>query len=77
MSISTWIDRNTTTNNPYRFELMRRGSRDGFAPQKFWNICQVKVKETNEIIGGYNPFSWDNRNTKDQRMETKDSFISH
>ncbi|RHZ81863.1 hypothetical protein Glove_117g78 [Diversispora epigaea] len=85
--ISTWIDCNTTsytlTNNPYRFELIFRGSRDGFAPQKFWNICHghartvvvVKVKETNEIIGGYNPFAWDNSNTKDQWMKTNDSFI--
>ncbi|RHZ77464.1 hypothetical protein Glove_177g153 [Diversispora epigaea] len=46
--ISTWIDH-------------------GFAPQTFWNTCHghvgtvvlVKIKGTDEIIGGYNPVAWD------------------
>ncbi|RHZ81615.1 hypothetical protein Glove_117g65 [Diversispora epigaea] len=62
--ISTWIDH-------------------GFAPQTFWNICHghactvvlVKVKETDEIIGGYNPLTWVNNNIKGQWVKTKDSFI--
>ena len=41
--ISSWIDRKTsnysTTNIPYKFELILRGTKDGFAPQTFWNIC--------------------------------------
>ncbi|RHZ87678.1 hypothetical protein Glove_33g35 [Diversispora epigaea] len=85
--ISSWIDRKTstysTTNVPYKFELILCGTRDGFAPQTFWNICHghactiivVKVKGTHEILGGYNPLAWDNKNIKDQWMETKDSFI--
>ncbi|RHZ77483.1 hypothetical protein Glove_177g130 [Diversispora epigaea] len=85
--ISTWIDRRETAYNlaniPYEFELILRGTRDGFAPQTFWDICHghvgtvvlVKVKGTDEIIGGYNPLPWDNRNTKGKRMKTKDSFI--
>ncbi|RHZ77484.1 hypothetical protein Glove_177g133 [Diversispora epigaea] len=85
--ISKWIDRKKTeytlTNIPYEFELILRGTRDGFAPKTFWNMCHghaytvvlVKVKGTDEIIGGYNPLPWDNRNTKDKWMETKDSFI--
>ncbi|RHZ81765.1 hypothetical protein Glove_117g95 [Diversispora epigaea] len=85
--ISTWIDRNTTAytsmNNPYRFELILRGSRNGFAPKKFWEICHghsgtillVKVKATDEILGGYNPLDWDNSNIKNKWIETKDSFI--
>ncbi|RHZ81573.1 hypothetical protein Glove_117g55 [Diversispora epigaea] len=83
--ISTWIDRKITkyTNTPYKFELILRGSRDGFAPQKFWDICHgharvvivAKVKGTNEILGGYNPLEWDNSNIKDLWIETKDSFI--
>ncbi|RHZ87568.1 hypothetical protein Glove_33g45 [Diversispora epigaea] len=85
--ISSWIDRKTatysTTNVPYKFELILCGTRDGFAPQTFWNICHghactivvVKVKGTDEILGGYNPLTWDNSNIKDQWMETKDSFI--
>ncbi|RHZ85135.1 hypothetical protein Glove_71g101 [Diversispora epigaea] len=35
--ISNWIDRKTTTysttNNPYKFELILLGTKDGFAPQ--------------------------------------------
>ncbi|RHZ77450.1 hypothetical protein Glove_177g129 [Diversispora epigaea] len=85
--ISTWIDRKKTayalTNIPYDFELILRGTRDGFAPQTFWDICHghactvvlVKVKGTDEIIGGYNPLEWDNSNIKGKWMETKDSFI--
>ncbi|RHZ89478.1 hypothetical protein Glove_13g74 [Diversispora epigaea] len=86
--ISSWIDRKTTTysatNIPYKFELILSGTRDGFAPQTFWNICHghantvvvAKVKFTDEILGGYNPLAWDNSNLKtDQWMETKDSFI--
>ncbi|RHZ77486.1 hypothetical protein Glove_177g138 [Diversispora epigaea] len=84
--ISTWIDRRETaynlTNIPYKFELILRGTRDGFAPQTFWNMCHghastvvlVKVKGTDEIIGGYNPLTWD-KNTDGKWMETKDSFI--
>ncbi|RHZ77485.1 hypothetical protein Glove_177g139 [Diversispora epigaea] len=84
--ISTWIDRRETaynlTNIPYKFELILRGTRDGFSPQTFWNICHghvctvvlVKVKGTDEIVGGYNPLTWD-KNTDGKWMETKDSFI--
>ncbi|RHZ59333.1 hypothetical protein Glove_364g35 [Diversispora epigaea] len=83
--ISTWIDHKTTpytsTNIPYEFELILRGSRDGFAPQTFWDMCYghastvvfMKVKGTNEILGGYNPLMWDN--TTSGYKETKDSFI--
>ncbi|RHZ81579.1 hypothetical protein Glove_117g57 [Diversispora epigaea] len=85
--ISTWIDRNVTTysmtNLPYKFELILRGSRDGFSPQTFWDICHnhastvvvAKIKKTNEILGGYNPLTWDNSNIDYEWMETKDSFI--
>ncbi|RHZ87640.1 hypothetical protein Glove_33g291 [Diversispora epigaea] len=85
--ISSWIDRKTTTysttNIPFTFELILRGTRDGFAPQTFWNICHghactivvAKIKGTDEIIGGYNPLAWDNNYIKDEWMETNDSFI--
>ncbi|RHZ70833.1 hypothetical protein Glove_266g35 [Diversispora epigaea] len=84
--ISTWIDRKTNAytsiNIPYKFELILRGTQDGFAPQTFWDICHghactvvlVKVKGTDEIIGGYNPLTWD-KNIDGKLMETKDSFI--
>ncbi|RHZ89650.1 hypothetical protein Glove_13g184 [Diversispora epigaea] len=87
--ISSWIDRKTTTysttNIPYKFELILSGTRDGNAPETFWKICHghaktvvvVKVKGTDEILGGYNPLAWDNSfNIRcGQWMETKDSFI--
>ncbi|RHZ89498.1 hypothetical protein Glove_13g131 [Diversispora epigaea] len=85
--ISSWIDRETTTysttNIPYKFELILSGFKDGFAPQTFWNICHghaktvvvAKVKGTDEILGGYNPLTWDNSNFDGKWMKTKDSFI--
>ncbi|RHZ66619.1 hypothetical protein Glove_306g81 [Diversispora epigaea] len=84
--ISSWIDRKNTTypstNYPYEFQLILRGSKDGFAPRAFWNMCHghagtvviIKVKGTDEILGGYNPLMWDN-NTFGVCRETKDSFI--
>ncbi|RHZ72456.1 hypothetical protein Glove_242g112 [Diversispora epigaea] len=84
--ISSWIDLKTTKysskNNPYEFQLILQGTRDGFAPQTFWNMCYghagtvviVKVKGTDEIIGGYNPLAWDN-SVNSEWMRTKDSFI--
>ncbi|RHZ58628.1 hypothetical protein Glove_372g75 [Diversispora epigaea] len=86
--ISSWIDRKTsnylTTNIPYDFQLILLGTRDGFAPQAFWNICNghsntvvvARVKGTDEIIGGYNPLEWDNSNIDFGKwIETKDGFI--
>ncbi|RHZ83543.1 hypothetical protein Glove_91g144 [Diversispora epigaea] len=85
--ISAWIDRKTsnylTTNIPYNFQLILLGTRDGFAPQTFWDICNghsntvvvARVKGTDEIIGGYNPLEWDNSNINDKWIVTKDSFI--
>ncbi|RHZ76538.1 hypothetical protein Glove_196g119 [Diversispora epigaea] len=61
-----------------------RGTKDGFAPQTFWNICHghaptvvvAKVKGTDEIIGGYNPLTWDNSNPPFSQWKiTNDSFI--
>ncbi|RHZ89563.1 hypothetical protein Glove_13g194 [Diversispora epigaea] len=65
--ISTWIDRKTinysTTNIPCKFEIISSGTRDGFTPETFWNICHGHVKTvlaakiigTDEILGCYNP----------------------
>ncbi|RGB23351.1 hypothetical protein C1646_728702 [Rhizophagus diaphanus] len=50
--------------NSYEFKLILRGSRDEFSPSsKFHEICDnqfhtitiIKVKDSNEILGGYNP----------------------
>jgi hypothetical protein len=82
--ISKWIDKLDITdklNASYGFKLILRGSRDGFTPNKFHEICDgqsctvtvIKVKDSNEILGGYNPIEWKH----DERIYgiTKDSFI--
>src|SRR3954454_22194226 len=73
-TVSRWID-NTDMKFasisrelylPYKFELLLRGSRDGFTPKKFHELCNgkhhtvtfIKIKGTEEIIGGYNPLVW-------------------
>ncbi|GBB83393.1 hypothetical protein RclHR1_10110005 [Rhizophagus clarus] len=51
---------------PYEFKLLIRGSRDGFTPKKFHSLCDsiaksvtfIKVKGTDEILGGYAPNWW-------------------
>ncbi|RHZ76264.1 hypothetical protein Glove_199g159 [Diversispora epigaea] len=84
--ISSWIDRKSSTysltNIPYEFQLILRGSINGFAPQTFWDKCHghartvviMKVKGTDEILGGYNPLAWD-ANTSGRWENTNDSFI--
>uniref|UniRef100_U9UA68 TLDc domain-containing protein n=1 Tax=Rhizophagus irregularis (strain DAOM 181602 / DAOM 197198 / MUCL 43194) TaxID=747089 RepID=U9UA68_RHIID len=82
--ISKWIDRLKITDykltSPYEFKLLFRGSRDGLTPHKFHEICDgiprtvtiIKVKDSNEILGGYNPIKWYSSNIWGF---TKDSFI--
>ncbi|RHZ89140.1 hypothetical protein Glove_18g36 [Diversispora epigaea] len=83
--ISSWIDNESTiyssTNIPYDFQLILRGTRDGFDPKTFWNMCHghagtitiAKVTGTDEILGGYNPLAWNN--SKTDFIEANDSFI--
>ncbi|RHZ45965.1 hypothetical protein Glove_641g15 [Diversispora epigaea] len=86
--ISSWIDRKSSTYSltsiPYEFQLIFRGSINGFEPQKFWDICHghastvviMKVKGTEEILGGYNPLAWDaNAGIFGGWGITNDSFI--
>ncbi|CAB4437677.1 unnamed protein product [Rhizophagus irregularis] len=85
--ISKWIDKLKNTDElktSYKFKLILRGSRDGFTAQKFHEICDnksrtvtiVKVKESNEILGGYNPIEWKNDTSAfGSYGTTKDSFI--
>ncbi|GES83690.1 carbohydrate-binding module family 13 protein [Rhizophagus clarus] len=81
--ISKWIDKLKITDkmkNLYEFKLILRGSRDGFTPEKFHGICDdhpntivvVKVKDSNEILGGYNPIVWKSAYAFGK---TNDSFI--
>ncbi|RHZ76584.1 hypothetical protein Glove_196g35 [Diversispora epigaea] len=86
--ISSWIslERSTfysLTNIPYEFQLLLRGSRNGFNPQTFWDTCHgyyntvviIKVKGTEEILGGYNPLAWDNTNDTNFWGDTWFGFI--
>uniref|UniRef100_U9U010 Kelch-like protein 17 n=1 Tax=Rhizophagus irregularis (strain DAOM 181602 / DAOM 197198 / MUCL 43194) TaxID=747089 RepID=U9U010_RHIID len=81
--ILKWIDRLGITDklsSPYEFKLLLRASRDGHSQDKFHQICDnkprtvtiVKVKDSNEILGGYNPIKW---KSSGDFVATKDSFI--
>ncbi|GES93606.1 hypothetical protein GLOIN_2v1882540 [Rhizophagus clarus] len=88
--ISRWIDRTELNYKfshlrelyfPYQFKLLFRGSRDGFTPSKFHELCDgksdtvtfVKVKDSEEIIGGYNLLRWGS--SLRTYAKTKFSFI--
>ncbi|EXX77792.1 hypothetical protein RirG_020610 [Rhizophagus irregularis DAOM 197198w] len=90
--VSRWIDKidikskYTYTREfylPYKFKLLLRGSRNGFTPESFHELCDnkpctltlIKVKGTEEIIGGYNPTIWKSPGGYGEYGKTKDSFI--
>jgi hypothetical protein len=79
--LSSWIDSMDNDesnyyllNNHYEFNLLLRGSRDGFKVKEFHEHCVdkgstlviIKVRGTNQIIGGYNPNSWRSNNSWDK-----------
>src|SRR5205823_3823073 len=81
--ISKWINRLEITDkstSSYEFKLLFRGSRDGLSRNKFHEICDnqsrtvtiIKVKDSSEILGGYNPIKW---KSDGSYSTTKDSFI--
>ncbi|CAG8467104.1 7793_t:CDS:1 [Scutellospora calospora] len=84
--IASWIDNRSspydTSNNPYEFQLILRGSRDGFNYKTFWDLCDkqshtvviLRINESNEILGGYNPLEWDKKKYRGW-SKTNDSFI--
>ncbi|RGB29041.1 hypothetical protein C1646_767081 [Rhizophagus diaphanus] len=79
-----WIDRNdediNDTKVPYKFILLYRASRDGNTNAAFHKKCDnkratitvVKIKDSEQIVGGYNPLEWDSSGSY---KSTKDSFI--
>ncbi|RHZ77143.1 hypothetical protein Glove_185g32 [Diversispora epigaea] len=84
LEISSWIDKKEPPyieNYLYEFELLVRGSRDGFDVRTIYDICDkvsktiiiLKLEGTGEILGGYNPLEWDN--DQNQRKQTEDSFV--
>ncbi|CAG8568338.1 9673_t:CDS:2 [Acaulospora colombiana] len=95
--ISEWINESKTdindtdaagtsdrdnSNCEYEYNLLTRGSRDGFTAKIFHNHCDLKgptitlirVKDTNEILGGYNPLDWKPGSCNDI-ARTRESFI--
>jgi hypothetical protein len=85
--ISKWIDKvdDGKIFTSHKFKLLLRGTRDGFTPKKFHDICDnqprtvliIKVKDSDEILGGYNPIEWKSCKSiyEDVFGITKDSFI--
>ncbi|RHZ70617.1 hypothetical protein Glove_269g27 [Diversispora epigaea] len=61
--IFSWIDTTYPLNKiPYEFQLILR-------------VTILKVADTDEILGGFNPLEWDKTNEQDTWMKTKDSII--
>ena len=82
---ANWIDKKKGNSKyikeiPYKFNLIYRASRDGMTPAAFHEKCDnqgptivvVKVKGSEQIVGGYNPLAWDSSNLW---KSTKNSFI--
>ncbi|CAG8459673.1 14929_t:CDS:2, partial [Acaulospora colombiana] len=83
--LSSWIDRLGQKRYlyeeiPYRFQLLIRGTRDGFDSSTFHERCDdkgktvvvMKIHDTGEIIGGFSPITW---MVRDGYWNTEDSFI--
>jgi hypothetical protein len=91
---ANWTQRNDANaripKNKYNFDLIYRGSRDGFNINTMRNKCNgqgacilvIKIKENGAIIGGYNPLGWNHNgynngyyNNNNYWGNTADSFI--
>ncbi|CAI2174885.1 14495_t:CDS:2 [Funneliformis geosporum] len=65
----------------YDLKLVHCGSRDGMDLETFYELCGseyavlivIKIKESEKVIGGYNPLSWNS--CRDDHLITSDSFI--
>jgi hypothetical protein len=78
---ANWIYRKEKNSGyiPYNFHLLYRASRDGNTAEAFHEKCDnkgatlviVRITNSNQIVGGYNPLSWDCNG----RRSTYDSFI--
>ncbi|GBC10238.1 hypothetical protein RclHR1_09460011 [Rhizophagus clarus] len=100
--ITSWIDKKKEIpyrikDIPFKFELIYRASTERFSSYKFHEYCDnkgptvviIKVRNSGEIIGGYNPLDWrsikssNDRNQSyhkfefyfDHKCKTSDSFI--
>jgi hypothetical protein len=81
---ASWIDKKDASyynrkNYPYDFKLLYRSSRDGIDTKSFHRNCDdkgatiwvAKIKDSTQLIGGYNPLDWNGRGWK----TTADSFL--
>ncbi|CAG8443117.1 4939_t:CDS:10 [Acaulospora colombiana] len=82
--ISGWINElGRSGQNDHRFSLLLRGSYHGFSSRVFHDLCDFKnatltickIKNTNEIIGGFNPVDWTSSPAPGKYSNTKRSFI--
>ncbi|GES85077.1 BTB/POZ domain-containing protein [Rhizophagus clarus] len=82
---SSWIEMKNDShynvrNIPYNFNLLYRASRDGNTAVAFHSKCDnkgativvAKIQNSEQIVGGYNPLSWDQNSGY---KSTYDSFI--
>ncbi|CAG8639272.1 17369_t:CDS:2, partial [Cetraspora pellucida] len=89
--IASWIDKKQGIpyrfrDMPFKFELIYRASLENFGIDKFHKNCDnkgptvviIKVRNSEEIIGGYNPLDWyevdlmkNNNNTFDDYADYK------
>ncbi|CAB4481167.1 unnamed protein product [Rhizophagus irregularis] len=87
--ISSWIQGNNESKISKKyskanleFQLLARGSRDGFTGASFHKMCDnkgptitiIKLKGEPSILGGYNPINWE-INKHGNYEKTSDSFI--
>ncbi|CAG8802184.1 7763_t:CDS:2, partial [Racocetra persica] len=86
--IASWIDKKRGLpyhfkDMPFEFELIYRASQENFSIKKFHVNCDnkgptvvvIKVLNSKEIIGGYNPLDWRSKNYHDYKYKTSESFI--
>ncbi|GBB93013.1 hypothetical protein RclHR1_00210009 [Rhizophagus clarus] len=69
---ASWINKKNVSVKkiPYKFILLYRASRDGMTVKEFHSKCDnkksnilvIKIKNSNQMVGGYNPISWKIRN---------------
>jgi len=81
---TNWIDKRDEDtkyiNVPYKFNLLYRVNRDGNTAAAFHAKCDnkeativvVKIANSEQIVGGYNPLFWESGHSN---KSTKDSFI--
>ncbi|RIA94055.1 hypothetical protein C1645_761019 [Glomus cerebriforme] len=81
---ASWIDRKVKNSMyikdaPYEFNRILRASWNGYDAASFHDKCNnkganivvIKIKNSNQIVGGYNPLDWNGVGWKN----TADSFI--